>query len=88
MHPHRSRESYPWYVVSCRIGKSHRERVRGVKNSRSMALGANKRRAVQRVRRYVFKDQTRGQRLPTGLCNGRAETPLCRRVLRTRGNSS
>ena len=88
MHPHRSGESYPWYVVSCRIGKSHRERVRGVENSRSMALGANNRRAVQRVRQHVFKDQTRGQRLPPGLCNRRAETPLCRRVLRTRGNSS
>ena len=86
MHPHRSRESYSWYVVSRRIGKSHRERVRGVENSRSMALGANNRRTVQRVRRHVFKDQTRSQRLPTGLCNGRAETPLCRRVLRTRGN--
>ena len=81
MHPHRSRESYSWYVVSCRGDESYRERVRGVKNSRSMALGANKRRAVQRVRQHVFKDQTRGQRLPTGLCNGRAETPLCRRVL-------
>ena len=86
MHPHGSRESYPWYVVSRRIRKSHRERVRGVENSRSLALGANNRRAVQGLRRHVFKDQTRSQRLPPGLRNGRTETPLYRRVLSTRGN--
>ena len=33
-------------------------------NSRSVALGANHRRAVQPIRQYVFKDQTRSERLP------------------------
>ena len=42
-----------------RVDESHRERVRGVGNSRSVALGANNRRTVQGLRRYVFKDQTR-----------------------------
>ena len=64
LYPHRSRESYSWYVVSGRVDESHRERVRGVENSRSVALGGNNRRIVQRVRRHVFKDQTRSQRLP------------------------
>ena len=52
--PHRSRESYSWHVVSCRGDESYRERVRTVKHSRSMALGGNNRRAVQRVRQHVF----------------------------------
>ena len=88
MHPHRSRESDSWYVVSCRGDESYRERVRGVKPSRSMALGGNKRRAVQRVRQHIFKDQTRSQRLPLGLCHGRAETTVYRQLLRTRRNPS
>ena len=73
-------------MVSRGVDESHRERVRGVEHSRSVALGGNNRRAVQKVRRHVFKDQTRSQRLPPGLRNGRAETLLCRRVLSTRGN--
>ena len=78
LYPHRSRESYSWYVVSCRGVESYRERVRGVKHSRSMALGGNNRRTVQRVRQHVFKDQTGSQRLPIELCNGRTETTLYR----------
>ena len=81
LYPHRSGESDSWYVVSCRGDESYRERVRGVKPSRSMALGGNKRRTVQRVRQHIFKDQTRSQRLPLGLCNGRAETTVYRQLL-------
>ena len=88
LYPHRSRESYSWYVVSRRVDESHRERVRGVEHSRSVALGGNNRRAVQRVRQHVFKDQAGSQRLPPGLRNGPAETTLYRRVLSTRGNPS
>ena len=42
-------------MVSRRVDESHRERVRGVENPRSVALGANNRRAVQGLRRYVLK---------------------------------
>ena len=49
-------------MVSRRVDESHRERVRGVENSRSVALGANNRRTVQGLRRHVFKDQTRRQK--------------------------
>ena len=80
LYPHRSRESYPWYVVSRGIEKSPREGVPGIENSRSMALGANNRRAVQGVRQHFPEDETASQRLPPGLCNGRTETTLCRRV--------
>ena len=86
MHPHRSRESHSRHMVSRGVDESHRERVRGIENSRSVALGGNNRRAVQAVRRHVFKDQTRSQRLPPGLRNGRAEITLYRRVLSKRGN--
>ena len=88
LYPHRSRESYSWHMVSRRVDESHRERVRGVEHSRSVALGGNNRQAVQRVRRHVFKNQAGSQRLPPGLRNGRAETTLYRRVLSTRGNPS
>ena len=80
MHTLRTRESYSWYVVSRRVDESHRERVRGVEHSRGVALGSNNRQTVQGVRRHVFKDQTRSQRLPPGLRNGPAETMLYRRV--------
>ena len=86
MHPHRSRESHSRHMVSRGVDESHQERVRGIENSRSVALGGNNRRAVQGVRQHVFKDQTRSQRLPPGLRNGRAETALYRRVLSKRGN--
>ena len=75
-------------MVSRRADESHRERVRGVENPRSVALGANNRRTVQGLRRHVFKDQTRSQRLPKTLRDGRTETTLHRRVLRARGNPS
>ena len=80
LYPYRSRESYPWYVVSRGIEKSHRERVRGIENSRSVALGANNRQTVQKVRRHFPEDETTSQRLPPGVRDGRTETTLCRRV--------
>ena len=86
LYPYRSGESHSRHMVSRGVDESHRERVRGVEHSRSVALGGNNRRAVQAVRQHVFKDQTRSQRLPPGLRNGRAETPLYRGVLPTRGN--
>ena len=64
LYPHRRRTSYPRDVVSRRIDESYRERIRSIGNSRSVALGANHRRAVQPIRQYVFKDQTRSERLP------------------------
>ena len=51
-------------MVSRRVDESHRERVRGVGNPRSVALGGNNRRTVQGLRGHVFKTQTRSQRLP------------------------
>ena len=56
LYPHRSRESHSRHMVSRGVDESHRERVRGVENSRSVALRGNNRRIVQRVRRHVFKD--------------------------------
>ena len=88
LYPHRSRESHSRHMVSRGVDESHREGVRGVKNPRGVALGGNNRRAVQGVRQHIFKDQTRSQRLPPGLRNGRAETTLYRGVLPTRGNPS
>ena len=64
LYPHRRRASHSRYVVPRRVDESYRERVRGVGNPRSVALGGNNRRAVQALRRYVFKDQTRSERLP------------------------
>ena len=55
-------------MVSRGVNESHRERVRGVGRSRSVALGGNNRHAVQRVRRHIFKDQTTSQRLPPPDC--------------------
>ena len=80
LYPYRSRESYPWYVVSRRVDESHRERVRGIENSRSVALGANNRQTVQGLRRHFPEDETRGKRLPPGVRNGQTERTLCRRV--------
>ena len=51
-------------MVPRRIDESHRERVRSVENPRSVALGANNRRAVQGLRRHVFKDQTKANGYP------------------------
>ena len=56
LYPYRSRESHPWYVVSRGVDESHGERVRGIENSRSVALGANNRRTVQGVRRHFPED--------------------------------
>ena len=42
-------------MVSRRVDESHRERVRGVGNPRSVALGGNNRRTVQGLRRHVLK---------------------------------
>ena len=63
LYPHRRRTSHSRYVVSPRVDESYRERVRSVGNPRSVALGTNNRRAVHGLRQYVFKDQTRSQRL-------------------------
>ena len=60
---HTDQESHSRHMVSRGVDESHRERVRGVEHSRSVALGGNNRRAVQAVRQHVFKDQTRSQRL-------------------------
>ena len=81
LYPHRRRASHSRYVVSRRVDESYPERVRSVGNSRSVALGANNRRAVQWLRQHVFKAQTRSQWLPQTLCDPRTETTLHRRVL-------
>ena len=80
LYSYRSRESYPWHMVSRGVDESHRERVRGIENSRSVALGANNRQTVQEVRRHFPEDETTSQRLPPGVRDGRTETTLCRRV--------
>ena len=80
LYSYRSRESYPWHMVSRGVDESHRERVRGIENSRSVALGANNRQTVQGVRRHFPEDETTSQRLPPRVRDGRTETTLCRRV--------
>ena len=64
LYPHRPRTSYTRYVVSRRADESDRERIPSVGNSRSVALGGNIQPAVQSIREFVFKTQTRSQRLP------------------------
>ena len=64
LYPHRRRTSYTRYVVSRRADESYRERIPSVGNSRSVALGGNIQPAVQSIREFVFKTQTRSQRLP------------------------
>ena len=64
LYSHRRRTSHSRYVVSRRVDEGYRERVRSVGNPRSVALGTNNQRTVQGLRQYVFKTQTRSQRLP------------------------
>ena len=64
LYPHRRRTSYTRYVVSRRADESYRERIPSVGNSRSVALGGNIQPVVQSIREFVFKTQTRSQRLP------------------------